>query len=81
MGVDSPPGEAWLQSLQVRHWLQIPPHERQLNAVAGVSTESGNCQTWPLNQTGAVDIHFEPGQDGESSKIILRPWLALPERQ
>ena len=79
MGVDSPPGEAWLQSLHVRHWLQIPPHERQLNAVAGISM-GNDCQTWPLNQTGAVDIHFEPGQGGKSSKIILRPWLALPER-
>ena len=32
-----------------------------------------SCRVWPLNQTGAVDIHFN------GDKILLRPWVALPQ--
>jgi len=60
MGAEPPPGDAWLRSLQVRDWLQIPPRDRQ------------------LNQTGAVDIHFQSAQGGQPPEILLRPWLALP---
>jgi len=77
MGTEPPPGNAWLRSLQVRDWLQIPPRDRQLNATDAVAAPDF-CQVWPLNQTGAVDIHFQPAQGSQPPEILLRPWLALP---
>jgi len=77
MGADPPPDDAWLRSLQVRDWLQTPPRDPQLNATDTVDVPNF-CQVWPLNETGAVDIHFQPGQTGQASAILLRPWLALP---
>jgi len=79
MAADPPPDEAWLRSLQVRDWLQIPPRDRQLNAT-DAATVPDFCQVWPLNQTGAVDIHFQPAQASQPSEIHLRPWLALPAK-
>jgi competence protein ComEC len=77
MSADTPPDEAWLQSLGVRDWLQIPPHDRQVNSV-GTASVPYFCQVWPLNQTGAVDIHFQPAENNQPEKIFLCPWLALP---
>ena len=71
MGTEPPPSAAWLQALQVRDWLQIPPRDRFLNSTAAVNVPAF-CQVWPLDQTGSVDIHFQP------SAILLRPWLASP---
>jgi len=79
MGTEPPPDAAWLRSLQVRDWLQIPPRDRQLNAIDAVDVPDF-CQVWPLNQTGAVDIHFLAGQGNQASEILLRPWLALPTK-
>jgi len=72
MGIDSPPNPIWLQSLHVQHWLQIPPHLKRLNALAETSELKESGLIWSLGQTGAVDIHFVPGQ------ILLQPWVALP---
>jgi ComEC/Rec2-related protein len=77
MAADPPPGEAWLRSLQVRDWLQIPPRDPQLNSTDAVAAPDF-CQVWPLDQTGAVDIHFQSAQDNHPPEILLRPWLALP---
>lgn len=77
MGTEPPPDEAWLRSLQVRDWLQIPPRDRQLNSTDTVAAPDF-CQVWPLNQTGAVDIHFQPAHASQPPEILLRPWLALP---
>ena len=73
MGTESPPDDAWLSALQVRDWLQIPPRTPRLN-VTDPSPVPDFCRVWPLNQTGAVDIHFA------GDKILLRPWVAGPER-
>jgi hypothetical protein len=77
MGTESPPDDAWLSALQVRDWLQIPPRTPRLN-VTDPSPVPDFCRVWPLNQTGAVDIHFA------GDKILLRPWVtgpAAPDRQ
>jgi len=77
MGTEPPPAAAWLQALQVRDWLQIPPRDPFLNSTAH-TTIPGFCHIWPLHQTGAVDLHFEPGKQNQPPEIHLRPWLALP---
>jgi competence protein ComEC len=77
MSADPPPDEAWLRSLQVRDWLQIPSRDRQLNLVNAAAIPDC-CQVWPLDQTGAVDIHFQTAQGTHPPEIFLRPWLALP---
>jgi hypothetical protein len=78
MGVDSPPSEDWLRALQVREWLQIPPRDQWSNT-ANLDVPSPDfCQVWPLNQTGSVDVRFQPAQDNQPPGIFLRPWLALP---
>ena len=79
MGTDPPPSEAWLRSLQVRDWLQIPPRDRQLNANETAVTPDF-CQVWPLGETGAVDLHFLAGQGGNPPEILLRPWVAMPAK-
>jgi beta-lactamase superfamily II metal-dependent hydrolase len=71
MGTETPPDDAWLTSLQVRNWLQIPPRAPRLN-VTDTPVVPDFCQVWPLNQTGSVDIHF----DGD--KVLLRPWVQGP---
>ena len=71
MAGEPPPDPQWLAALHVRAWLQIPRRDRQLNAPNAI-TLPGTCQPWPLDQTGAIEIHFEP--DG----LKLRPWLAVP---
>ena len=77
MGTEPPPDAAWLQSLQVRDWLQIPPRDRLANAV-DTTIAPDFCQVWKLRQTGAVDIHFQPASGNHPPEIHLSPWLALP---
>jgi competence protein ComEC len=77
MGTEPPPDDAWLRALQVRDWLQIPPRDRRLNST-NPETVPDFCQVWPLNQTGSVDIHFQPAQGARPAEIHLQPWLALP---
>jgi len=72
MATEPPPEAEWLRALGVREWLQIPPRDRQLNATDLVAVPDG-CATWPLGETGAVDIRFGP-----PGQMQLRPWLALP---
>jgi competence protein ComEC len=75
---DAQPGAEWLRALQVRHWLQFPRHDRQLNtAFLGIDPRD-ICHLWPLDQTGAVEIHFVPPGSSDPGKILLRPWVALP---
>jgi len=78
MGTEPPPSDAWLQSLHVRYWLQIPPRDRQLNSNRDATPVTNSCQVWPLDQTGAVDIHFQASQGTSPPVIELRPWLAVP---
>jgi len=76
MGTDSAPDSDWLSSLQVRDWLQIPPHDRRVNAPDIPVPDF--CQVWNLNQTGSVEVSFQPGTAACPPEIHLRPWLALP---
>jgi hypothetical protein len=77
---DSAPADAWLRSLGVREWLQIPRRERGLNAATSEDEALAPWGTWPLDKTGAVQVQFE-GQPGtEPGKIIMRPWVDVPER-
>jgi competence protein ComEC len=78
MAVDAPQSDAWLESLHVHHWLQLPPREKQLNVTDAPPALSELCKVWPLNQTGAVDIHFQSAGENQPLLIILRPWLANP---
>jgi ComEC/Rec2-related protein len=77
MGTEPAPAKAWLSALQVRDWLQIPPRDPRVNVIddAGVPDF---CQVWPLNRTGAVDIHFQDDRPGQPGKILLSPWVAPP---
>jgi len=79
MGVDSPPTEEWLRQLGVRHWLQIPPRDRQSNSTQTMATPDF-CQVWPLDTTGSVEVYFQPGVREHPPEIHLRPWLAMPRR-
>jgi ComEC/Rec2-related protein len=76
MGNEPPPDDAWLRSLQIRYWLQLPPRDRGLNSNREEPTSTDFCEVWPLDQTGAVEIHFKPGEG-----IELQPWLALPANE
>jgi beta-lactamase superfamily II metal-dependent hydrolase len=78
MGTEPPPDRAWLDALGVRDWLQIPPRDQRLNSTAQPADVSDSCQVWPLDQTGAVDLHFQSGTNRQPPRILLRPWLALP---
>jgi beta-lactamase superfamily II metal-dependent hydrolase len=78
MGTEPPPSAAWLQSLQVRDWLQIPPRGRMVNSTATIDVPNF-CQVWNLNETGSVAIQFQPARAGQPGEILLRPWLALPQ--
>jgi ComEC/Rec2-related protein len=77
MSTEPPPEDAWLEAIQVRDWLQIPPRDRFANSTESIDVPDF-CQVWPLNDTGAVDIHFLPAKAGRSSEIHLQPWMALP---
>ena len=77
MGTEPAPGQAWLSALRVRDRLQIPPRDARINV-----TDSPNvpdyCRVWPLNRTGAVDIHFQDGDSQSPGKVLLRPWVEMP---
>ncbi len=77
MGTEPPPNDTWLRALQVRDWLQIPPHDRLANTTGAVAAPDF-CRVWPLDQTGAIDIFFKSGRDGQPPEILLRPWLTRP---
>ena len=79
MSTEPPPDDAWLEALQVRDWLQIPPRDRMTNSTETMDVPEF-CQVWPLNETGAVDVHFQAGGGNRPSEIHLSPWLALPEK-
>jgi ComEC/Rec2-related protein len=78
MATDAPLSEAWLGSLGVSHWLQLPPRQRQLNLTDDGSALPESCKVWSLNQTGAVDVHFQSANEKQADSIVLRPWFALP---
>jgi ComEC/Rec2-related protein len=80
MGTEPSPDEAWLQSLRVRYWLQIPPRDRQLNSNGDTAPITTSCEAWSLDQTGAVDVHFTSDHEGQSPGIELQPWLAMPTK-
>jgi hypothetical protein len=77
MGTEPAPSAAWLSALQVRDWLQIPPRDARVNVTDALDVPDF-CQVWPLNRTGAVDLHFESGNAATPGKILLRPWVQLP---
>jgi competence protein ComEC len=77
-GQEAPPSAEWLRALQVRYWLQIPRGDRQLNAPTEALDANGPCQSWPLDQTGAVILHFAKAQGPHPATIALQPWVALP---
>jgi competence protein ComEC len=79
LGPDSSPSDEWLQALGVRDWLQIPRRDRWLNASRG-SEDGAMCRVWPLDETGAVDLHFVAATNDAPGAVVLRPWLALPSR-
>ena len=72
---DSKPRADWLRALGVRHWLQIPPRDRWLNLSGDVAVP---CQTWDLDETGAVDIRLVPPRGARPAEILLWPWVSPP---
>jgi len=79
MGNEPPPDDTWLRSLQARYWLVIPPRDRRLNSSAETSSSTAPCEVWKLNETGAVEIHFNSIEG--TPTIELQPWLALPIKE
>jgi hypothetical protein len=77
MGIDPWPDEKWLRVLQPQHWLQIPSRTNEVEANT-VLTALPDFMVWPLDHTGAVEVHFVSAQDGKPPEILLRPWLAMP---
>jgi competence protein ComEC len=77
MSSEVPPDQGWIRSLGVRDWLQIPSRDKRANFV-GAENVPEFCQIWPLTQTGAVDIHFQPARNSYAGRISLSPWLAMP---
>ncbi len=75
---DSTPSLAWLQALRVREWLQIPRRDRQVNAPNDGSDAQTVCRVWPLERTGAVEVHFVAAEGAKPAAILLRPWVAGP---
>ena len=78
LALDAEPATAWLQALRVQQWLQIPRRDRELNVSETGPPASTVCQPWPLDQTGAVEIHFQPGQGTGPELTLLHPWLSIP---
>lgn len=71
MANEPSPDPAWLDSLQVRNWLQLPPRNLLANST-DATTIPPACKVWPLKKTGAVEIAFQ------EHEILLRPWLEFP---
>ena len=75
LGSDAAPDTDWLQALDAKFWLQLPPRQRYLNGAASGVPNAASCAVWPLEQTGAVTVHFANGmQEG----VELTPWAAMP---
>jgi hypothetical protein len=74
-GGDTAPDSAWLRALGNPFWLRLPPRQRYLNAPSAMESESAPTAPWPLEQTGAVTVHFT---GGPSPGVELTPWVALP---
>jgi hypothetical protein len=74
-GGDSAPEARWMQALGAQFWLRLPPRQRFVNTPSTLDSAPGICPPWPLEQTGAVTVHFvgasQPG-------VELTPWVALP---
>jgi competence protein ComEC len=81
MSPESAPIPAWLKALHVRAWLQFPRRDRQLNISTSTQDERAICPIWPLDQTGAVEIHFAPATSTQPAEALMRPWLALPQNK
>ncbi len=79
MGTEPPPSREWLDALQVREWLQIPLRNQRLNATTPPTVVAASCQVWPLDRTGAVDLHFPSGTPNQPPGILLQPWVAVPD--
>ena len=77
MGTNPWPDETWLRALQPRHWLQMPSVANPVQTNGTVSALP-DFPVWPLDQTGAVEVHFVPAQNGKLPEILLRPWRELP---
>jgi ComEC/Rec2-related protein len=77
LAADAAPSTAWLAALQVKAWLQLPPRDPRLNTNP-VTVLPPGCTAWPLNQTGAVEIHFQPAHGAAPPLILLRPWVSGP---
>ncbi len=66
---DAPPNPAFLQALRVKFWLRTPARQRWLNVPAATDAGALPCPVWPLEQTGAVTVHFTP------TGVELTPWV------
>ena len=69
---DAPPQAGLLDSLGAKFWLQTPSRQRSLNRPTATEPEATSCATWPLENTGAVTIHFT------GAGVELTPWTSLP---
>jgi ComEC/Rec2-related protein len=76
LGPEAAPSADWLQALGAKFWLQLPPRQRYLNGGALNAAGTASCAVWPLEQTGAVTVHFT---DGDRSGVELTPWVAARE--
>jgi ComEC/Rec2-related protein len=74
-GGDSAPSAHWLRALGVPCWLRLPPRQRFLNAPSALESAPASVVPWPLDQTGAVTVHFV---GAPQSGVELTPWVALP---
>jgi ComEC/Rec2-related protein len=77
-GGDTAPPTGWLRALGARCWLCLPPRQRFLNTSSPREAPPGFLAPWPLEQTGAVTVHFV---GGTSPGFELKPWVALPPTQ
>lgn len=74
-GGDVPPDAEWLRAMGTKFWLRLPPRQRWVNAPTALESEPTPCKPWPLEQTGAVTVHFV---GKPSPGVELTPWVALP---
>ncbi len=74
MNGDFAPATGWLEALGVREWLRMPPRDRQVNAI-DPGPMPASCRTWPLEQTGAMEVRFQAATPETPGLIFLRPWV------
>jgi competence protein ComEC len=75
LSADTMPGKDWLATLGAKFLVQLPPRQRYLNSTGSIGPVTSSCAIWPLEQTGAVSVHFT---DGNPSGVELIPWVAAP---